>query len=161
MRWLLGAGVLALLIPVFSSCVATDPLGATTRERMRSEAAVRIAQAAAAAQVQASQLEASSAVQTATIWAAALPVLVLILVAGALAGVVLYFRGKAYLLAVARSAPPATPPLPDYERVLRDYAARTNQQLHRRSDGYYLVDRRTGKAVRALVKQDHTRVDSA
>ena len=134
--------IVALVIFAAASCGDTDPFGATTRERLRTEAAVRIAQTEAAAQV-----------QTAATWASTLPVVAVVIVAGVLAGIVLYFRGRAYLSAVERGPQGALPSPSDAVHTLRLYAERTNQRLSVHEGQYYLTDRATGKTVKALPKR--------
>ena len=97
MRWIGGLAALVLLLWLLFGVDWTNPLGATTREQLRTKAAVEIARVEAQAQVETAQVEAAAAVQTTTAWTSTLPVLLLIVVGGALAGIVLYFRGKAYL----------------------------------------------------------------
>lgn len=115
----------------------TDPFGATTREQIRSNAAVRIAQTQAAAQI-----------ETTAAWTGVLPVLATIIVLGVLAAIVLYFRGKAHL-AQLQASPSLFLPEADFEEAIGIYAARTNQRLIVHQGEYYLIDQATGKTVRA------------
>lgn len=131
---------LGVVLYLALSCTA-DPFGATTREQIRATAAVQIAQTQAAAQV-----------QTTVAWVGVLPVLALIIVLGALAGIVLYFRGKAHLAQLQASSPLLLPETADYDEAIQIYAALTNQRLLLHQGEYYLEDHETGKVVRARPK---------
>lgn len=140
LRILFGIPLLGVCLYLIANSI-TDPFGATTREQIRADAAVRIAQTNAAAQV-----------QTTAAWAGVLPVLALIIVLGVLAGIVLYFRGKAYLVQLQASPPLLVPETTDYEEAISIYAALTNQRLVVHQGEYYLVDQASGKTVRARPK---------
>ena len=148
------SAAIVLLIWLLAGFNWTDPFGATTRETLRTKAQVEIARVEAQAQVETAKVEAQAAIQTTNAWTSTLPVLLLIVVGGTLAGIILYFRGKAYLIDFEHGTPL---PLPDDEWRLRCYAARTNQRLSVRSGSYYLTDPRTGKRVRALPKATTSR----
>jgi hypothetical protein len=135
-----------LVLPLVSGCLyfiatcARDPFGATTREHIRSQAAITIA-----------QIEATAQVQTSAIWAGVLPVLALIIVLGVLASIGLYFCGKAFLMRKAPS-PLTLSEATDYDAAIGIYAALTNQRLLVHQGEYYLVDPTTGTTVRARPK---------
>ena len=137
-RFLLGIGALGACLYFIATCT-TDPFGATTREQIRANAAVQIAQTQAATQV-----------QTTATWAGVLPVLAVIIVFGVLAGIVLYFRGKAHLMQLQAAS--FLPEVADYDEAIGIYAALTNQRLITHQGEYYLVDQTTGKTVRARPK---------
>ena len=82
-----------------------------------------------------------------------LPLLLVILVGGALAGLILYFRGRAYLVSVERGTHPSPTLIsPAHRRKLADYARQTGQQLEQVDGQYYLVDQHSGRHVKALPK---------
>jgi hypothetical protein len=138
---------LLFAIPLAGACVyliaigASDPFGATTREQIRANAAVQIAQTQAAAQV-----------QTAATWASVLPAVTVIIVLGVLASIVLYFRGKVYVAQQQTAPPLSLPEVTDYDEAIGVYAALTNQRLIVHQGEYYLVDQATGKTLRARPK---------
>lgn len=140
LRFLTALCVLGVCLYLAASCTS-DPFGATTREQIRADAAVHIAQTNAAAQVQITEA-----------WAGVLPVLALIIVVGVLAGIVLYFRGKAYLVQLQAAPPLLLPETTDYEEAIGIYAALTSQRLLVHQGEYYLVDQTSGKTVRARPK---------
>lgn len=136
-----------------SGCTLSDPLGATTRTQIRADGAVQIAEAQAQAQIESARYAAEAKEATARTWADTLPVVVLILVGGALAGILCYFRGRAYLLWVERGAyPPITRSPAAHTRRLADYARQTGQQLEMVNGQYYLVDQQSGRRFKALPK---------
>lgn len=139
-RFLLGIGALGACLYFIATCT-TDPFGATTREQIRANADIQIAQTQAAAQV-----------QTTATWAGVLPVLALIIVLGVLAGIVLYFRGKAHLMQLQAGPPLLLPDPADYDEAIGIYATLTNQRLIVHQGEYYLVDQASGKIVRARPK---------
>lgn len=140
LRLLTAVFVLSACLYLAASCT-TDPFGATTREQIRANAAVQIAQTQAAAQV-----------QTTATWAGVLPILALIIVLGVLACIVLYFRGKAHLMRLQVSPPLLLPETVDYDEAIGIYASLTNQRLIVHQGEYYLVDQASGKTVRARPK---------
>lgn len=75
LRTLFGVLLLGGCLYLIATCT-NDPFGATTREQIRANAAVQIAQTQATAQV-----------QTTATWAGVLPVLAVIIVLGVLAGI--------------------------------------------------------------------------
>jgi len=152
-RVVTGAIIIVLILALFASCQGDDPFGATTREQVRSQAAVSIAQIEAQSAVEQTAIEADAAKSTARIWAQVLPLVAIIIVGGLLIGVILYFQGKAYLMRVSHAAPPSPPFCNDQVAALQAYAARTNQTLERHGANYLLIDETTGKRVRALPKQ--------
>ena len=139
-RFLLGIGALGACLYLIATNTS-DPFGATTREQIRANAAIQIAQTQAATQV-----------QTTATWAGVLPVLAVIIVFGVLAGIVLYFRGKAHLMQLQATSPLPLPEVADYDEAIGIYAALTNQRLITHQGEYYLVDQATGKTVRARPK---------
>jgi hypothetical protein len=125
---LLIAGIFT--ISLLTSCALNDPLGATTRQQVRTDGAVRIAEAEAHAQIESARYAAEAQVDTARTWAASLPTVLLIVVGGVLAGIIFYFRGRAYLTQVERSASLSPTPLSAVQQAkLADYARQTGQQL--------------------------------
>ena len=151
-RVLVGILAVALSVVLIASCQGSDPFGATTREQVRSQAAVTIADIEARAAVEQTALESEAAKSTARIWAQTLPIVALIIVAGVLTGMLLYFRWRTHLVRVALVTPVPLPSHDDQVAALRAYAARTNQALERHGATYLLVDRTTGRRVRALPK---------
>ena len=140
LRLLTAVSILGACLYLAASCT-NDPFGATTREEIRATAAVQVAQTQAAAQV-----------QTTVAWVGVLPVLAFIIVFGALAGIVLYFRGKAHLAQLQATSPLLLPETVDYDEAIGIYAALTNQRLLVHQGEYYLVDQASGKTVRARPK---------
>jgi hypothetical protein len=136
-----------------TSCALTDPLGATTRTQIRAAGAVQIAEAQAHAQIESARYAAEAQEATARTWADTLPVLLLILVGGALAGLICYFRGRVYLLWAERGCYPPTPlASTPHARRLADYARQTGQRLELVNGQYYLVDQQSGRRFKALPK---------
>ena len=136
-----------------TSCTLSDPLGATTRTQIRADGAVQIAEAQAHAQIESARYAAEAQEVTVRTWADTLPIVVLILVGGALAGLLCYFRGRAYLLWAARGVyPPITRSPAEHTRRLADYARQTGQQLEMVNGQYYLVDQQSGRRFKALPK---------
>ena len=156
MRILISAMAAVLITAVLLPSQATrDPFGFMERERIRSDTAVRIAQQKAQAEIEVARHHAEAEVKTSQTWAGVLPIIVLILVGGALAGVVFYFRGKAYLLQIAYASQhghPAHLPSVAPFRKLKKYAEATDQKLDVIDGQYYLTNRVNGKKVRALLK---------
>ena len=152
-RVLVGILAVVLSVALIASCQGADPFGATTREQVRSDAAVAIANIEASAAVEQTAVEAEAAKSTARTWAQTLPIVVLIVVGGVLTGMVLYFRWRTHLVRVSVVTPLPLPYRDDQVAALRAYAAHTNQALERHGTTYLLIDRETGKRVRALPKQ--------
>lgn len=142
--------LLALLLVV--SCQGNDPFGATTREQVRSEAAVAIAQIEADASIRQTAIEADAAKTTTLAWTQTVVVLALILTGGVLGGLIVYFQGKAYLVSVKPSSP-ALLDLCDPASLLKHHAARSNLLLDRVGGNYLLTDPTTGKRIRVLPRQ--------
>lgn len=140
MRLLSVSVALGVVLYLALGCMS-DPLGATTREQIRATTALQIAQTQASAQV-----------QTTAAWVGVLPVLVLIIVLGSLAGIVLYFRGKAHLAERSSSSPPPLLEPTDYDGAIRRYAALTGKRVILHQGEYYLLDQATGKTVLARPK---------
>ena len=151
-RVMVGILAVALSVLLIASCQGNDPLGATTREQVRSQAAVTIADIEARAAVEQTALETEAAKSTARTWAQTLPTVALIVVGGVLVGMILYFRWRTHLMRVSMVAPEPLPYYDDQVMALRSYAERTNQVLERHGTTYVLVDP-TGKRVRALPKR--------
>ena len=144
--------VLPALVLV-ASCQGNDPFGVTTREQVRSEAAVAIAQIGATAAIQQTALESEATKTTTRAWTQTVVVLALIVTGGVLGGLIVYFQGKAYLVRVMRAPSPALPDSYDPVTLLNRHAARSNLLLERAGDSYLLTDPVTGKRVRVLPKQ--------
>lgn len=151
-RVLVGIFAVVLSVALIASCQGSDPFGATTREQVRSDAAVAIANIEASAAIEQTAIEAEVAKSTARTWAQTLPIVALIAVGGVLTGMVLYFRWRTHLVRVSLVTSPPLPYCDDQVAALRAYAARTDQVLERHGTTYLLVDRTTGKRVRALPK---------
>ena len=151
------ATLLVLALTLFGlllvSCTGTDPLGMTTREQIRGDTAITIADMEAQAAVKQTALETAASQENAKVWASVLPSLALILVVGVILCMIIYYRGRAHLMQVAYLYP-APSALPDQtgEQLLQLYAASTSQSLVFNNGAYYLTDPATGKTVRALPK---------
>ena len=143
--------LLALLLVV--SCQGNDPFGATTREQVRSEAAVAIADIEAQAAVEQATLHAKAAEATARTWSHTLLMLAIVVVGGVLFGLILYFQGKAYLVRVSHHSTLTLPVYNDAFEVLRTHASRSNLLLEQSGEIYILTDPVTGRRIRALPKQ--------
>ena len=149
--WSLTYLIVTLLL---SNCNAQDPLGMTTREQVRAEGVVRVAELEANAQIESARHQKESSIATTEAWTQTLPALLLILVGGVLVGIILYFQGKAYLIQVEQSSfqpnPLSTSTL---QQKLSAYTQHTGQQLEIVDGIYYLIDPHSGKRWRALPKR--------
>lgn len=168
----LGIGVILFGLWFLSGCSngPTDPLGATSRTRLRTDASVSIAQADANARIaQAHADEAARIVesnakiiteqskqngQTARTmaWATTLPIVMLIIAGAVVVGLVVNWQGRIFY-ARTRQAPQlarAQQLTADQVRLLEDYARRTGQLVIRQQDDYFLTDGQ--HTVKALLK---------
>ena len=147
---LLVAGLVTALL--LTNCQVSDPMGATTRERIRSDGAVRVAEAEAHARAEVARYKAEAEIATTRTWATILPTALLIIVGGLLAGIVLYFQGRAYLMRID-ALTPAGGLSRHRRRQLEAYAQETGCILEVVDDSYYLLDKQSGKRIRAIPRR--------
>lgn len=171
----LGVGVILFGLWFLSGCAngPIDPLGATSRTRLRTDASVSIAQADANARIaqahadEAARIAESNAKiiteqskqngQTARTmaWATTLPIILLIVGGAVVVGLIVNWQGRIWFERT-RQAPQlaqgqAWPALnADQVRMLHDHARRTGMRVLRQQDGYYLTDGQ--HTVKALLK---------
>ena len=171
----LGIGVILFGLWFLSGCSngPTDPLGATSRTRLRTDASVSIAQADANARIAQAhadeaariaesnakiiteQSKQNGATARAGLWAGMIPLALLIVGAVVVVGLVVNWQGRIWLertrqapqLAEAQQWPQLSA---DQLCLLQNYARRSGQRLIRQEDGYYLDDGQ--RTVKALLK---------
>lgn len=149
--WLFTCLVATLLL---TNCNVHDPLGATTREQVRSEGAIRVAELESNAQMESARYAKESRIAVTQAWTQTLPTLLLIIVAGTLVGIILYFQGKAYLIQIERSTGQPNSPLASVvAQKLSTYTQQSGKQLDVVDGIYYLRDPESGKRWRALPKR--------
>jgi hypothetical protein len=131
---------------LLAGCLA-DPAGMTTRQQIRSSAAIEVArQQAEAEKAHAAALEHAATqqtIQTGIVWAV-LPWVVLIIVGGAVAAIVVWWQGKIWhtrTLMVGRPRQPAALPGPSLAD-LKALAARNGYHIEVDGQTAYLVDAR-------------------
>lgn len=172
----LGVVLLVVAVGMLAGCSngPTDPLGATSRTRLRTDASVSIAQADANARIAQAQAEQAARISEANAliiteqskqngamartmaWATTLPIILLIVGAAVVVALVVNWQGRIWLERT-RQAPQLAqqaqqwPQLnADQLRLLQNYARRSGQRLIRQEDGYYLDDGQ--RTVKALLK---------
>ena len=175
---LIGVALLLLAAWVVSGCNGpTDPLGATSRTRLRTDASVSIAQAdanarvaqaqaqeAAAiaqsnAQVITAQTEQNGATARTLAWVTTLPVLLVIIGAIIVGALLVNWHGRIHYERTRQGSwqqlaqPPAYPALTDAQlKLLYEYAATQGQKLTVVNGEYYLSDGQ--RTVKALLKKE-------
>lgn len=139
------------LVVFLSGCI--DPMGRTTREHIRADSAVAIAQADERARIAVAEAKSHAIIAKHSIWADTLPFSLLIIGAFAVAALWLNWRGRYALKALEIAPQPPT--------VAQKPAMPTLGQLHRLAErqGYtlridgnvaYLMDGREVKGQRLL-----------
>lgn len=172
----LGIGVILFGLWFLSGCSngPTDPLGATSRTRLHTDAAVSVAQADANARIAQARgfvgvriAESNAKIITeqskqngqtarAGLWAGMIPLALLIVGSAVVVGLVVNWQGRIYLERT-RQAPQLTqqvqrPQLSaDQVRMLYDYARRSGQRV-RVVEGEYYLEATNGRQVKALLK---------
>lgn len=128
---------LALIFALLFLVACADPLGMTERQRVRSNAYVEAARVQAEAQ---KTVAAQETVRTGLV-VAVLPWLAIIIVGGAVVGVVVWWQGRIHLARVER-APASMPALPPSSQMveLRQLAARQGYGLEIEGSIAYLID---------------------
>jgi len=170
----LGIGVILFGLWFLSGCSngPTDPLGATSRTRLRTDASVSIAQADANARIAQAhadeaariaesnakiiteQSKQNGATERAKAWAGMIPLALLIVGAAVVVALVVNWQGRIYYERT-RQAPQLAQAqhgqlTVDQVRLLRDYARRTGQRVSVVDGEYCLSDGQ--RTVKALLK---------
>lgn len=153
----------------------TDPLGATSRTRLRTDASVSIAQADAQARIAQAQAQEAADIAQANAqiiteqsrqngatartfaWTTTLPIVLLIVGAVIVVALVVNWQGRIHFERIqtqryqALAQPPQCPQLnAEQVALLRDHAQRTGQHLKVINGEYYLSDGQ--RTVKALLK---------
>ena len=174
---LIGVLLLVTAVYLLAGCSngPTDPLGTTSRTRLRTDASVSIAQAdanariaeahakeaadiaASNAQIITEQTKQNGATARTMTWATTLPIALLIVGAALVIALVVNWQGRIHFerLQIQRyqelAQPPQWPQLnAEQVALLRDHAQRTRQQLRVINGEYYLSDGQ--RTVKALLK---------
>ena len=131
-----------LFLVIFLAGCSINPMGATSREQIRSDAAVAIAQADKEARIAVAEAEASAIVAKHSVWADVLPTALVIIGAIVIGALWLNWRGR-YALAALERTPPAIvvqqPAIPTLGQ-LHQLAERQGMTISVRGDIAYLVD---------------------
>jgi hypothetical protein len=172
----LGIGVILFGLWFLSGCSngPTDPLGATSRTRLRTDASVSIAQADANARIAQAHADEAARIAEANAliiteqskqngatartmaWATTLPIILLIVGGAVVVGLIVNWQGRIWLERT-RQAPQLAeraqwPQLnADQVRMLQDYARRSGQRV-RVVNGEYFLEDTSGRQVKALLK---------
>lgn len=175
---LIGVVLLVTAVYLLAGCSngPTDPLGATSRTRLRTDASVSIAQADANARIAEAQAKeaadiAASNAQIITeqtrqngatartyAWTTTFPIILLIVGAMIVVSLVINWQGRIHFERTRQQGyqvlaqPPQWPQLnAEQVALLRDYAVQTGQQLRVINGEYYLSDGQ--RTVKALLKE--------
>lgn len=158
---LLGVGLLILAVHFLAACNGPiDPLGATSRTRLRTDAAVSIAQADEAARIAESnakiiteQSKQNGATARTLAWASMIPFALMIVGVAVVLVIVVNWQGRIWYAKTIHAGPQ-----PSQVRtltatqvdLLQSYAVRTGKQLVYHDGEYFLTDGQT--TVKALLK---------
>lgn len=175
---LIGVVLLVTAVYLLAGCSngPTDPLGVTSRTRLRTDASVSIAQADANARIAEAQAREAADIAQANAqviteqsrqngatartfaWTTTLPIILLIVGAVLIVALVVNWQGRLHFERIQLqryqelAQPPQWPQLnAEQVALLRDHAQRTGQQL-RVIDGEYYLEETNGRTYRALLK---------
>lgn len=138
-----------LLIVILAGC-GIDPMGRTTREQIRADSAVAIAQADERARIAVAEAEASATIAKHSVWADVLPTALVIIGFIAIGALWLNWRGRYAMAALERPQQPTVAPQPTLGQLYR-LAERQGYTLRIEGDVAYLMDGEVVKGRRLLV----------
>lgn len=172
---LIGVLLLVTAVYLLAGCSngPTDPLGATSRTHLRTEASVSIAQADANARIAEAQAKEAADIAQANAqviteqtkqngqrartmaWTTTLPIILLIIGATLVIALVVNWQGRIWYQRTVQTGPTLTTHqahalTADQMQLLQDYAAQTGKQLRVIDGEYYLSDGQ--HTVKALLK---------
>lgn len=137
---------LVALTILLSGC-GKDPFGATSRERVRSDAQVRIAEQDARARIGVAEQNARARIETANVWASVLPTLGILLVVGVGLGLYIHYNAQVTIARIQHEPRPALAAPTAYD-LLEMYADTRGLHVLQNQDGtIILVSKITGEIV--------------